>query len=259
MHIPDEVTAESVLIGNLSTGEIYASRAPERLAPIASLTKLFLAHAALNLMPPESEIEIPEKAVREEGNQGDLKIGERFRLVDLTRLMLTSSSNDAAAALGTAVHTAWNNGHPDAQARSAASVLNRLLLDMGLEHTFFQNVTGLDDGDVATNYSSAGDLFSFARHTYPTPIVWELAREPRVIILSTDGATHAVSHTYPMIGTLHNVIGAKTGTTDQAKESLIILLESPVGRPLAIIILGSEFDKRIADAELLLHTNNLAY
>lgn len=259
MSIPDDVTAESVLIGNLATGEIYVSRAPERLAPIASLTKLFLIDAAFSTIDPSESVAISKHAVDEEGNQGDLLVGERFTLRDLARLTLTSSSNDGAVAIREELERRWNAGHGGQERRSAPSIMNARLGELGLEHTFFQNVTGLDDNEAASNYSTAGDLFAFARRTYATPVVWELARDPVAIVTSLDGEVHEVEHTNPFVATLPNIIGSKTGTTDQAKESLVILMESPVGRPIAVIILGSEFSKRIEDAEKLLRINQLAY
>mgnify|MGYP001567240718 CR=1 FL=1 len=259
MTIPDEVTAESVLIGNLTTGEVYVSRAPERLAPIASLTKLFLVEAALATLNAESLVTISEAAVAEEGDQGTLLVGEQFRLLDLARLTLTSSSNDGAAAIGEALREAWNTAHPISPVLGAEHILNARIAEMHLDHTFFQNITGLDTGEAASNYSSARDLFAFARATYATPVVWELARDPIAVIISANGEAHEVVHTNPLLASLTNVIGSKTGTTDQAKESLVILMESPVGRPIAIIILGSQFSQRIEDAEILLRANQLAY
>lgn len=259
MTIPDAVTAESVLIGNLATGEIYVSRAPERLAPIASLTKVFLVEAALSTMDASTPVAISENAVAQEGDQGKLLVGEQFRLIDLARLTLTSSSNDGAVAIGEELARTWNAGRGEQEARTAVHILNARLEELGLEHTFFQNVTGLDNEEAASNYSSARDLFDFARATYATPVVWELAREPIASVMSTSGEVHEVSHTNPLLSSLTNVIGSKTGTTEQAKESLVILMESPVGRPIAIIMLGSEFSKRIEDAEILLRANQLAY
>jgi len=58
------------------------------------------AIVALEMLPEETVVTIQKEDVAQEGDSG-LLVGERWRLADLLRYILTTSSNDGASAVAT--------------------------------------------------------------------------------------------------------------------------------------------------------------
>ncbi len=98
--VPD-TTAHAVLLFDLSTGETLYNVNPGLRWPAASLTKLMSADVLLDGMDPAKIITVTREDMAVGGNAQtrDLRAGETYRAEDLLKLMLISSSNEAAEAL----------------------------------------------------------------------------------------------------------------------------------------------------------------
>ena len=80
---------------------LFAKNATTSL-PLASITKVMTATVALSLVPETTFIPIDLEAIKQEGDSG-LRVGEKWLLRDLIKLMLVESSNDAAYAVSSTV------------------------------------------------------------------------------------------------------------------------------------------------------------
>jgi len=231
LAMPPAISAASALVKELFKNELLFDLHPNKEWPTASLAKLMTAVVSLDKIPSDSKISISYEAVATEGVAGYLVIGENYNRDKLLEALLIYSSNDAAAAL--AEH--YNNtleADPTNEVQNPFVIeMNRKALSLGMYNTKFVDPHGLSPD----NQSTANDLEKLVHHIFnlrPEIFAWTRIR---------DGNTHPFA-------TWDNFVGGKTGFLDEANGNLITLFNDN-GRPLIIIVLGSE--DRAKDTENL--------
>jgi len=213
---------------------------------IASLTKLMSALVALKHYAPAQEIVITRDILNEQGEAGYLREGEVFSVKDLLHLALIESSNDAAAALAEPLGRTLFIQRMQEQAKQ-----------LEMKNSSFTNPTGLDPlfGEKG-NYSTASDLTKLAmRLMEQHPQVFDILSQEKLDLYAREGKFH---HTMRNTNTLLHysewpakIFGGKTGSTLLAKESLVLLLESPDSKGYIVnVVLGS--DDRFFEMQTLL-------
>jgi D-alanyl-D-alanine carboxypeptidase len=226
---PPIIDAQEIALVNLDTGRfLWQSNARAAWAP-ASLTKIFTAMVAADLMGLNTMVTVPASIAQlpSDSTVMGLTAGERVTVRDLLYGVFLRSGNDAAETLATAV-TARSTFIADMNAKAVR---------LGLRSTHFANPTGLD----ATGHSSSAyDLALAATYLeshYPTLV--GIAATPAITIPAT--ATHPtftlvnidkLIHTYP------GVYGLKTGWTEAALGCLITT-SSRGGHRLLAVLLGA--------------------
>ena len=80
-------------------GAILENKNIDKVAPIASLTKLVTAEVSRKIMPPDKEIIITDAMLAAYGSNGHLRLGEIISASELLYPLLLVSSNDSAEAL----------------------------------------------------------------------------------------------------------------------------------------------------------------
>lgn len=219
-------SAHASIILDVDSGKVlYANNAQEE-RQIASLTKLFTATIVMERVKNLDElVAIDEEAVYADGtrvgcprsgfcNGERLRPGERLTVKDLLKAALMNSANDAAIALGK---------HIGRTQDGFAKIMNNRALELGLVHSHFCTPSGLEpDGRESECYSSAEDVAKIAAHALQFPMLWEIMRVDKQIIVSSDGRyQHEIFNTDQLLGQLPNLIGTKTGFTPLAGYSLL--------------------------------------
>jgi len=239
----DEATpwlgARAFLVGDLRSGQVLVSHRAEQMLPIASLTKIMTVVVALERFGPDAEVLVTEEAVATEGAKVPLLLGDRLTVRELVRACMVRSGNDAAIALaahapkGTAQFVEWMND----KART-----------LGLSGVHFANPMGFDAED---HYATAKALFDLARYAVKThPMIREAAKLPEADVRGRL-KTYTVKSTNALLGDgLLSVEGLKTGTTEGAGQSLMLLIRLPDGRELLSVVLGSK--ERFSETKTLL-------
>jgi len=217
--------------------------------PIASLTKLMTAVIVLedkNYDFEKSLITISKAAANQENvpNYGNLdrEIGKKFTLEQLLDLMLVYSSNDAAWALAEVIEV------PD-----FIEKMNQKALELGLENTHFVNPHGLDPENISYNpenlkyfnYSTARDLVKLAQYILKEhPLIFEITRKEPFYLLK-DGIFDLFLP--------QEVIGGKTGYTDEAGGCILFLFRNERGSIFINLILGApSASSRITEMQKLI-------
>jgi D-alanyl-D-alanine carboxypeptidase (penicillin-binding protein 5/6) len=223
------IDARELALVNLDTGRfLWQSNAHGAWAP-ASLTKIFTAMVAVDLMGMNTTVTVPASItlLPADSTFMGLSPGEQLTVRDLLYGVFLNSGNDAAETLASAA-TSRSAFIADMNARAAR---------LGLRTTHFVNPTGLDaDG----HYSSAYDLALAATYLeYHYPGLVGIAATPAITIPAT--ATHKayalvnlnrLLHTYP------GTYGLKTGWTELALGCLITT-SSRGGHRLLAVLLGA--------------------
>jgi len=223
------IDAQEVALVNLDTGRfLWQSNARAGWAP-ASLTKIFTAMVAVDLMGMSTIVTVPAsiRQLPADSTFMGLTPGERVTVRELLYGVFLNSGNDAAETLASAV-TSRSTFIADMNAKAAR---------LGLRSTHFANPTGLD---AAGHYSTADDLAVAAIYLeshYPGLV--GIAATPAITIPAT--ATHKtftlvnldkLMHSYP------GVYGLKTGWTEAALGCLITT-SSRGGHRLLAVLLGA--------------------
>lgn len=209
---PLALESPSVVVLDGTGSEALAKHADD-LRPIASMTKIFAAMVVRKRkldLEGWTEITDDDAAAGEGGASTALLRRESFRNVDLLHAMLLVSDNRVPTALARAV------GLSPAELLTEMNALARTL---GLEHTRFEDVTG-----ILGNRSTAREMAIAMRKTLEDPV---LARIMRTRYARIRSRSEAVTIDYkstvkPLWSKAHRVRAGKTGTTEGAGHCMLI-------------------------------------
>ena len=221
------VEAQEIALYNLDTGRfIWQSHARAAWAP-ASLTKIFTAMVAVDLMGLNATITVPASISQlpADSTLMGLSPGEGVTVRELLYGVFLNSGNDAAETLATG-----------ATSRAAfIAAMNTKAVRLGLRSTHFANPTGLDAGG---HYSTAADLATASAYLeahYPALV--GIAATPSMAIPAT--ATHkayTLVNLNKLLYTYPGTYGLKTGWTEAALGCLITTSRRGGHRLLAVML-----------------------
>ncbi len=236
--------AQAVYVLDARNREPLFAKNSDTPLPLASLTKLLTALVALTTLPEDTLVTIDASSLLTEGDSG-LVAGETFALNDLVAFMLVVSSNDAATAL--------RHAYESKTGGSFITAMNAESERLGLSLSF-QNETGLDVGEIPANMGSARDVaFLMAETLRRIPDALDASRNDSFVLISREGNRHAVKSTNMIANDIPWSLGAKTGFTDSAGGNLAISLDTSIGYPVVIVVLGSSKEGRFSDVTQLVN------
>jgi serine-type D-Ala-D-Ala carboxypeptidase (penicillin-binding protein 5/6) len=223
------IDAQEVALINLDTGRfLWQSNAHAAWAP-ASLTKIFTAMVAVDLMGMNATVTVPAsiQQLPADSTFMGLTPGERLTVRELLDGVFLSSGNDAAETLASAV-TSRSTFIADMNAKAAR---------LGLRTSHFTNPTGLSEAGL---YSSAYDLALAATYLESHYAgLAGIAATPALTIPAT--ATHkayTLVNINKLLRTYPGTYGLKTGWTEVALGCLITA-SSRGGHRLLAVLLGA--------------------
>ncbi len=237
------LSASGVLLVDADSGEELFSIAPDTRRPMASLTKIMTALLVLERHDLNEIVTVPPIAEDIGGSTIGLTLGQKFSVSALLKALLLPSANDAAYTLAV-----FDGRGLVAFVKS----MNQRAVELGLKNTHFANPAGLDNEQ---QYSSPRDLAWLTMAALRQPAFREIVGTRTARITANDGRTFDMRNTNELLHSNPDVLGVKTGTTDQAGECLIILF-SKQGRRYLLVLLGSK--ERYTDGLHVLDALNLA-
>lgn len=227
--------------------EIY-NKNGDQILPLASLSKIMTAVVALEKYNINDTLTIIKKS-EEENKNNALSIGEKWKVGDLIKFTLISSSNTGA----------FNLAQND---QNYLNEMNKKGKFIGMQNSVFSNFTGLDiNNKKAGAYGKALDinlLSIFAIENYPQ--IFDSTILNNSIFKSKSGFIHKVKNTNIIVQKIPNLIFSKTGFTTLAGGNLAIIFKSKMNHNIAITLLGSTEAGRFSDMEKLVEiAYNLDY
>jgi D-alanyl-D-alanine carboxypeptidase (penicillin-binding protein 5/6) len=211
-----------------ASGRVLWSRDPQRVLPIASLTKLMTALLVVENTKPADIVTIAREVPKVQGSRmGYLKAGRSVRVETLLHGLLMSSGNDAAVAL--ADHVAGS------QAKFVA-MMNQRARDWALPCTHYVDPYGL----AVRNRSCAEDLAQLAEHALAQPRIARIARLRSAKVRIGRTGLRWLATTNPLLRTRYpGTIGLKTGFTDHAGRCLVAAVKRD-GDVRVVVMLHAE-------------------
>ncbi len=219
----------SGLLFDLDTGRVLWRRLPERVLPIASLTKMMTALIVVDRGAPDDKVRVTKEALAYKGSGiGLLPKGKRVKLETLLNGLLLPSGNDAAIALAQRV---------SGTVAGFVARMNERAADLGLTCTRFSSPDGFVD---AGNHSCAVDLAELARAVLDKPRLARIVRRRRVVMpFPIKGGRLYLFNNNPLLRAGYpGTIGIKTGFTDAAGRCLVAAAQRD-GRRLGVVLLHS--------------------
>lgn len=250
-----DIGALAAIIYNPKSNKILYQKNIYESLPIASLTKLMTAVVVIETINLEDVVMVSKQAVMTEGEAGNLAVGEELTVKNLLYALLVESSNDAATALEEYFNT-------NLSSNTLVDAMNERALRMGLSETIFNNPSGLDENGIPSNFSSGIDIAVLVKYILEAKsIIPEIVSTHIIDIHSVDGRhSHHLVNSNKLLGVLPEIVGGKTGYTQKAGESLIVIFKPPSGNEndlLIGIVLNSK--DRLGDTRTLLDWTKKAY
>jgi D-alanyl-D-alanine carboxypeptidase (penicillin-binding protein 5/6) len=226
-HRP-ELSAESVVLADIDSGQVLLAQRPDLRRPIASTTKIMTALLVLEAVRPNDVVTASAHAASQTGAVLGLKPGEKITVRNLLYALLLQSANDAAVAL--AEHVAGD-------VESFLAEMNDRAHQLGARDTHFESPNGLDD----RGYSTARDMALLTVEAYRNPTFAEVVSRQVVNIPAPKGKPRHIQNRNALLWLYPDAIGVKTGFTSAAGFCLVGAAERD-GLRLAAVVLGAPED-----------------
>lgn len=199
-------SAKSNILIEASSGTIITENKSDEELPMASMTKMMTLLLIMERLDEgkislDSMVTISEKAASMGGSQVYLTANTQMKLEVLLKAVAIASANDAAVALAEYIA-----GSTDEFVR----LMNEKCQELGLQHTNFKNVHGLDEED---HYSSAHDMAFIARELLKHESILTYTSIYEDYINHPDGTNTWIVNTNKLINYYEGLDGLKTGFT----------------------------------------------
>lgn len=237
VDIADET--EGNILVNLETGEtLYARNIYTRLYP-ASITKLMTGIITMRYGNLDQEVVMQDSDVNlEAGAQlSGLQAGDRLTMNQLLHLLLVYSANDAGMAIARTIA-----GSEEA----FVNMMNQEAERLGMTGTHFQNPHGLHDPN---HYTTVYDVYLMLNEAYRYPLFSQISSLGSYTAVYNHGDGSQASNTWyatdQYLTGSHptpegvNLLGGKTGTTDEAGSCLSLVAQNRYGIPFIAVVLYS--------------------
>jgi len=239
---PDpEITAKTALVFDTTRQKIlWQKNGLDEARPIASITKLMTALAITENTKMGDIFTVSKEAIATYGEIGDLKVGEQLTVKNLLFALLLESSNDAAEALRENLKTVYS--------KDLVELMNKKIEELNLHNTFYADASGLDP----KNQSSARDLIKIMQAVLKNQTLREIIKSSAIDIISADGLfKHHFASTNKLLSRFPELLGGKTGYTEEAGNCMIIAFEVPNNQGIAISVIMDSQDRMGESASLI--------
>jgi len=239
---PPLLSANSYLLIDHTSGEVLASKEPDKRIEPASLTKMMTAYIVASELRRGSvtldePVIVSAEAQAMPGSRMFIEAGTVVPLEDLLRGLIIQSGNDASVALAE---------HIAASERGFVDMMNRMAQTLGMTSTNFTNASGLPGPE---HYTTASDLAKIASAMIREhPETYKMYSE---LEFTYNDITQKNRNT--LLWRDDSVDGMKTGHTEAAGYCLVASAVRDDMR-LITIVLGTGSEKsRIAESQRLLN------
>lgn len=254
-----DIEAKSYLLMDAKTGIILTEKAKDQPLPPASMTKMMTAYIVLDQIKQqrvdwEDEVVVSKRAEEIDEAQIHLIANERISIKELFTGLIVQSANDAAVAL--AEHIAGSE-------ENFVNMMNQKANEMGLTHTHFNNVTGLDKKDYRNppqtegeHVMSAYDLAKLAKRLIQDhPNIFDFTTIQRYTFHPGTKREQTVENGNKMLpGLKHEyqgVDGIKTGFTKAAGYCFTGTVKQKQIRYISVVMGTSSTDQRFIETKKL--------
>ena len=230
---------KAAFVFDATNNRVLFQKNPERVMPIASLTKLMTAMVFLQTNPDwDRVVEVIPDDVRN-SSRTRIRSREEIAVRDLFHASLMASDNCATKTL---VRT---SGVPVSE---FVRRMNAAADSLGLAGTSFVEPTGLSEQNVSTAQDMARILRLASESREISAITQKLEYE-----FTSNRKRHHLVNTNRLLRSQWNVTGGKTGFIREAGYCLVTNVKGPTGIDITAVVLGAPSNTlRFAEARRIL-------
>ena len=222
---PPKLSAASAILVDGESGRVLFEKDAHTQRPIASITKLMTALAAVERAADlTAEVTIRPEWTGIEGSSIYLRAGEIIPLETLLYGLLMNSGNDAAAAIA---------GYCAGDMETFVSWMNERAAQLGMIHTHFTNPSGLSEEG---HYSTAYDMALLARACLENETVAKIVSTKSITL----GTRTFINHN-KLLWRYEGCTGMKTGYTEKSGRTLVSSAQRD-GQTLIVVTLNAPGD-----------------
>lgn len=231
ISVPDlEVNARAAIVTDLNSDRVLYAKDADAHLPMASITKIMTALIAFDHYNNRLDaiVRVPAEALDVTGSKMYLYAGEDITAYNLLKGLLINSANDAGMTFAYAI-----SGSPE----KFAELMNQKAAALKLNNTHFVNPIGFD---AEGHYSTAKDLAELTKFALTNKTFANIVNTQNTTVKDITGKfVHKLTNTNKLLGQYDNVIGVKTGTTEEAGESLVAAVAGDSGQTVVVVLLDS--------------------
>lgn len=243
------IIGESAILIEPTTGTIIYEKDPHKKMYPASITKIMTALLAIENCKMKDTVVYSKKnldSLTAEDSNIQCQVGEKMSVKDCLYALMLSSANETATAL--AEHIAGSS-------EAFAKLMNERAKQAGATDTHFANPNGLHDDN---HYVTAYDMSMIMKAAIQYPVFLDVIHTTEYTIPANNKRTEPFQsyQRHKMIFTTSpyydaDVIGGKTGYTDQAGKTLVTYAKRG-NVSLISVVLKSNGDQVFDDTKRLL-------
>ena len=244
-----EIVGESAILIEPDTGTVLYEKDPNSKRYPASITKIMTALLTLENCKMNEEVVYSKKNINsltiEDSNIG-CKIGEKMKVKDCVYALMLSSANETATALAE---------HISGSTQAFSELMNQRAKEIGVTGTHFANANGLHDEN---HYVTASDMAKIMSEAIKYPAFLDVIHSTTYTIPANNKRKEpyqSVQRHMMLFPTSQyydaDVIGGKTGYTDQAGKCLVTYAKRG-NVSLISVVLKSNGDVVFEDTKKLL-------
>lgn len=224
--VPDIRAAAGIIYDPLS-GEVLWESNSQNVRSIASITKAMTATVFLENAPDLTREVVIERPDVFRASTTYLHAGDHITTDNLLHLLLIASDNAAARALARV--------SPQGTA-GFIERMNQKAEELGLDHTYYEDPSGL----LAANVSSAYDMARLISYVAKDERISSIMKKPTYSVpMGRREINIRSTNQLVRVGDV-DVLGGKTGFISKAGYCLATLLQLPQGGPqVAVVVLGA--------------------
>ncbi|HPI67312.1 MAG TPA: serine hydrolase [bacterium] len=221
-----KVSATNALALDVETNFKLWEKKSDEKRPIASITKLATTLVLMDQIKnwQEKFTILPEDTTA--GSKLIVLPGETITLDNALRLSLIASDNSATTAL---VRTSSQKNE------QFVNQMNAKMKNLGLIHTNFVDPVGLSDKNIST----AQEVALLFKKVIAEEKIKDILSLTRYSFESDNGTIHHITNTNKLLTSYLAVLAGKTGSTPEAGDCFVSLIELPNKKQIIVVVLNS--------------------
>lgn len=230
-----DTSASSSILIEASTKTILSEEEKDKELPMASMTKMMTLLLVMERLDAgkitlADMVPISSTSASMGGSQVYLAEGTSYKLETLIKSVAIASANDSAVAL--AEYIAGSTSE-------FVKLMNEKVKELGLKHTVFKNVHGLDEDG---HYSSAYDMAIIASELIKHEAIFNYTSIYEDYVEHPDGTNTWIVNTNKLINYYEGVDGLKTGFTNNSGYCITVTAKRG-GMRLISVVMGEDNNK----------------
>ncbi len=226
-----DVAAKAYMVVDMKDQSIISEKNSDTPLPVASLTKIMTAVVALDLASSDEYFTVSERASKIPPTKIGVVPGEKMQLSELLHAVLLTSANDATEVVREGIDTKYGES-------IFVRAMNEKAKILGLTSTHFVNPQGFDARGQLSSARDLAILSLYAMENYPE--IRDIARKDyQFLPESSFHKQFDLQNWNGLIGVYPNAFGLKTGITENAGNTTIVMA-SRDDTDILTVVLGTE-------------------